>query len=98
VDLLKLYNESETVIVQDDVVITAGELNRLSNNIAGYILDKFKDEEIIGVISDNNVYGLILAVGVALAGKNVLPLSTINSGITNDYLISQTNCNAFVGY
>lgn len=97
-DLLKLYNDSETVIVQDDVEITAGELNRLSNNIAGYILDNFKDEEIIGVISDNNVYGLILAVGVALAGKNVLPLSTINSGITNDYLISQTNCNAFVGY
>ena len=97
-EILKLYEDKDLVIVQDDIKINAGEFKSICNKIAGYVVDKFKNEKVIGVISDNDVYGLLLAVGAACAGKDVLPLSTFNQGLVNEYLIKQTGCKSFIGY
>lgn len=96
--LLQLYKNKDVVIVQDDIVINAREFKNICNKIAGYVSTEFEHSSVIGVISDNDVYGLFLAVGAALAGKDVLPLATFNQGLVNEYLIDQTGCKSFIGY
>ena len=97
-NFLSVFSPEDTVIIQDDLHITAEEFQSISKKVAGYVSEKFQSDEIIGVKSDNSVYGLMLAVGASLAGKHVLPLSKMNDGQLNDYAIEETNCQSFIGY
>jgi acyl-CoA synthetase (AMP-forming)/AMP-acid ligase II len=95
---LSVFSPDDIVIVQDDIEITASEFENLSSKVSGYVEEAFPEESIIGIRSDNSVYGLILAVGASLAGKNVLPLSVMNDGAINDYAIEESGCSKFIGY
>jgi acyl-coenzyme A synthetase/AMP-(fatty) acid ligase len=97
-ELLQLFNPTDTVIIQDDISLTAEEFSNASYKVAGYVAKNFPDSKVIGVRSDNSVYGLFLACGAGLAGKHVLPLSTLNDGTLNDYAIKNTGCTDFIGY
>lgn len=97
-ELLQLFSPKDVVIIQDDIFITAEEFSSASYKVAGYVAKNFPDSKVIGIRSDNSVYGLFLACGAGLAGKHVLPLSTLNDGTLNDYAIKNTGCTDFIGY
>jgi acyl-CoA synthetase (AMP-forming)/AMP-acid ligase II len=97
-NVLDSFSHDDVIITQDDLKITKSFFEKYSDYIASLIDDKFPFNSVIGVKSDNNALGLALIIGVIKSGRNALPLSSFNDGPVNDYLISNTSCEAFIGY
>jgi len=96
--LFPAFSPDEVVLTQDSESLTLAELESLSFKVASYVADRFKDETVVGVRSDNAILGLPLALGVALAGKHFIPQATVNDGNVNGFISSVSGCKAFIGY
>jgi len=97
VDLLEVRSPHIAEII-DGWHISRGELLRWGKSTAVYVRKEFPDDEVVGVYTDNNLYGLILMLGVLMAGKTVVGLPPFMKGPLLNSAIEASGCEAFIGY
>src|SRR5690606_30947555 len=68
--------EDATAVVFQEQQITYGELNRLSDNLSLALLDRAKNQEIIGISTTRSLEMIIALLAILKAGKAYLPLDS----------------------
>ena len=98
ISILQNFNNEDIIITQDDLKLTKKFFEKYSDYISYLVQNTIPEDAVVGIKSDNNALGLALIIGVIKSGRNALPLSLFNEGPVNDYLISNTGCEHFIGY
>ncbi len=94
--------ENKVALIYQEQQLTYGELNRRSNQLAHLLLEKAKDENLIGLLLNGGIETIIGILGVMKAGKAYVPIDPAypekrvnfllrNSGIAT-LLTNQSQC------
>lgn len=82
----------------DDKTITYKELDKLSNIIANYILDKNISDETIGIISNKNIECIATMIGIIKSGNSYVPINITYPSDRINYIIEDLHSSTiFIG-
>jgi amino acid adenylation domain-containing protein len=91
VDVFIKYKDN-TAIEYANRFLNYGELDRISNLIALWIIKKgIKKEKFIGVLADDKIYFICAMIGILKAGAAFVPLDPSNPEDRLDLMIDQVN-------
>ena len=89
-------NKEKIALKFKEKEITYKELDEMSNLVSGYILNKYKNENIIAIAMKKGIEQIVSIIGILKAGKTYLPIDLSYPDERIKYILDNSNVKAII--